>query len=96
MKQSLNDAIMIIRRQKKLSQLEVDRRLGFWEGSMSAIESGRRKITAQELFLLSQLFDVTTESIYALADRIEKLYESVKDIPQGRDVTFWEALSEGI
>lgn len=59
----MNERLKQKRKYLKLSQEFVARQMNFSRPTISAIESGQRKVTADELDRFSKLYGVTTEEL---------------------------------
>ncbi|QYY86132.1 helix-turn-helix domain-containing protein [Pediococcus pentosaceus] len=57
----LNERIIDLRESKDLTQTELAKRLNIDKSAMNKIESGTRKVSADELSKLALIFDVTTD-----------------------------------
>jgi transcriptional regulator with XRE-family HTH domain len=57
----LNERIIDLRESKDLTQTELAKRLSIDKSAMNKIESGTRKVSADELSKLASIFDVTTD-----------------------------------
>lgn len=57
----LNERIIDLRESKDLTQTELAKRLNIDKSAMNKIESGTRKVSADELSKLASIFDVTTD-----------------------------------
>ena len=57
-----------LRKQRRLSQVELGEVLGLTHKSISTIESGLRGTTIEKLILLAKFFDVSTDYLLGLKD----------------------------
>lgn len=60
--------IVNLREKKDWSQTKLAQKMGISKSTMSKIENGSRKLTAEELIKLSKVFDVTSDYILGLND----------------------------
>lgn len=68
MLKNIRRRIIDLREKKNWSQTELAQKMGFSKSTMSKIESGSRKISAEELKELAEIFDVTTDYLLGLRD----------------------------
>lgn len=59
----MHERLKVIRKQLKLSQEFVAKQMNLSRPTISAIESGQRKVTAEELAKFSKLYGVSTEEL---------------------------------
>jgi transcriptional regulator with XRE-family HTH domain len=75
---TLGEKIKRLREQKGLSQEDVAKRLGILRVTLSQIESGSRKICAEELAAFARLFNITTDILLDLEAEIKVDFEPEK------------------
>ena len=76
--------IAMLREQVGLSQKDVAARLGVKRVTLSQMETGERKITAQEAIKLSQIFNTTTDILLDLQKDIVVNLEKDPESKSGR------------
>lgn len=100
--EKLGAKIKLIRERKQLSQEELAQMLGISRVSLSQIESGARKISAEEIACLSKIFNTTSDILLDLKKDVEVVLEKAKtkktkqgvriNVPQKNLDTFKEVL----
>lgn len=80
----LTKRLIDLREASGLSQSEVARRIGIDNSSLSRIESGARKVSAEELAKFAGLFDVTTD--YLLGNNNTPKWATKQDVIDLKDV----------
>ena len=70
--------IKALRRETGLSQQDIAKRLGVSRPTISQIENGERKITAEELYKLAEIFNVSSDDILNPEKSIEVILEKGK------------------
>lgn len=60
--------IIDLREKKDWSQTKLAQQVGISKSIMSKIENGSRKITAEELIVLANIFEVTSDYLLGLSD----------------------------
>ncbi len=75
----LGSRIKQLRELKGLSQKDVARKLGVNRASISQIESGDRKVSAEELLKLSKLFNLTPNNLLNLEKEPEVILKESKE-----------------
>lgn len=76
----LGAKIKKLREQTGLSQEELAKFLGISRVSLSQIENGMRKISAEELSKLSKIFNISTDILLDLKQDVEVILEKKKEI----------------
>ncbi|MHC5269443.1 helix-turn-helix domain-containing protein [Enterococcus sp. LJL98] len=74
----IHHRIINLREKKDWSQTKLAKKMGISKSTMSKIESGTRKITADELITLTNIFGVTSDYLLGLNDYP---LETMKNIP---------------
>jgi len=69
-----------LREKAGLSQKEVAIKIGIKRPTISQIENGERKISAEEILEISNLFNVTPNNMLELEEELEVVLEKKKDI----------------
>lgn len=80
----LTKRLVDLRENSGLSQSEVARRIGIDNSSLSRIESGSRKVSAEELSKFATLYDVTTD--YLVGKNNTPAWATEKDVIDLKDV----------
>lgn len=80
----LTKRLIDLRESSGLSQSDVARRIGIDNSSLSRIESGSRKVSAEELAKFADLFDVTTD--YLLGKNNTPAWATKQDVVDLQDV----------
>ena len=75
---SIAERIKLLRKELGLTQEEVAKQLGVSRATVSQMESGERKITAEELYKLANIFNVTADEILDNEKSIEVVLEKNK------------------
>lgn len=75
---SIAERIKLLRKELGLTQEEVAEQLGVSRATVSQMESGERKITAEELYKLANIFNVTADEILDNEKSIEVVLEKSK------------------
>jgi transcriptional regulator with XRE-family HTH domain len=76
----LNERIIDLRESKDLTQTELAKRLSIDKSAMNKIESGTRKVSADELSKLASIFDVTTDYLLGKTIRPNGLIIMIRTI----------------
>lgn len=80
----LTKRLVDLRENSGLSQSEVARRIGIDNSSLSRIESGSRKVSAEELSKFATLYDVTTD--YLVGKNNTPVWATKQDVIDLKDV----------
>jgi transcriptional regulator with XRE-family HTH domain len=73
-----------LREKAGLSQREVAIKIGIKRPTISQIENGERKISAEEILEFSNLFNVTPNNMLELEEELEVVLEKKKDIGEAK------------
>jgi transcriptional regulator with XRE-family HTH domain len=76
--EAIGKRIAILRKQKGFLQEELAKKLGMTRSSLAQIELGNRNITAGELLNLSEVFEMSIDSLLAKELKIKELMEETR------------------
>lgn len=83
MSESLSERLVSLREAAGLSQSAVAKQIGVDNSSLSRIESGTRKVSAEELGKLATLFNVTSDSLLGKTQPVPDAVD-LKDVLDGK------------
>lgn len=69
-----------IRRQRKLTQVELADRIGIHQSDLSRMEQGEYKVGLDTLLKILQAFDLSIGEFFEEGDRAESMYEKYKTL----------------
>lgn len=75
---SIAERVKLLRKELGLTQEEIAKRLGVSRATVSQMENGERKITAEELYKLANILNVTADEILDNKESIEVVLEKSK------------------
>jgi transcriptional regulator with XRE-family HTH domain len=77
---SVSERLRLARREAGLSQLAVATALGIHRPSLSQIESGKRKVSADELAKLAEIYSVSVSWLLAIDDTDVRLERAAREL----------------